>query len=284
MSQEILIRNGEVSLCAQAFGDEGGEPLLLIMGSTASMVWWPDGLMTRLADAGFYAIRFDHRDTGRSTAFQPGTTPYTVHDMADDALAVMDGFGLASAHIAGMSLGGLLAQLIALRNPERVRTLTLIASEIFGDPGMDTQAIDPAILDHFDRVGDVDWSDESSAVDFLATLGALTAQSDRPATPEIHRQRARTEFARARNLPSRFNHAGLDGESEWSNRTADIRQPVLILHGNRDIGVDHAHAEAIARAAPDARLVTLEGAGHDLHPDDWPRIVSEVAAHARAQR
>jgi pimeloyl-ACP methyl ester carboxylesterase len=280
MTGETFIRVRGVRLCAQAFGDPGGEPLVLIMGATASMLWWPDGLMQALADAGFHAVRFDHRDTGRSTSVPPGEAGYTIHDMADDALAVMDGFGMDSAHVAGMSLGGLLGQLIALRDPGRVRTLTLIASEMFGDPGVPTRPIAAEVLDCFGALGEVDWSDRESAAQFLARVSEATCRSARPARGQAHLALARDEFDRAESLLSRFNHASLDGASPWQDRTPEIVAPVLVIHGDRDAVVDPAHAEAVARAAPEARLVMLKGAGHDLHPDDWPRIVAEMTAHA----
>ena len=280
MYEEIFAKNGSIRLCAQAFGDPEGEPLLLIMGATASMLWWPDGLMEALAKAGFYAVRFDHRDTGRSTCVPPGQAAYSIHDMADDALAVMDRFGWDSAHIAGMSLGGLLGQLLALRNPGRVRTLTLIASEIFGDPGVEARPIAPEVLECFNALGEVNWEDRDDATDFLARLSAVTCASARPPRAQAYETLARAEFDRAVSLPSRFNHAGLDGSSPWHGRTDEIRAPVLVIHGDQDAVIDPAHAAAVARTAPDARLVILDGAGHELHPDDWAEIVAQIAAHA----
>ncbi|MGY6662615.1 MAG: alpha/beta fold hydrolase [Glycocaulis sp.] len=280
MQDEIFVDNGSVKICAQGFGDPEGEPLLLIMGATASMLWWPHGLMEAFAKAGFYAVRFDHRDTGRSTCVPPGQAAYSIHDMADDALAVMDRFGWDSAHIAGMSLGGLLSQLIALRNPDRVRTLTLIASEIFGDPGVETRPISPEILDCFNSLGEVDWQDRDSATDFLARLSVVTGSSMRPPRLQAYAELARAEFDRAVNLLSRFNHANLDGASPWADRTHDIRTRVLVIHGDHDIVIDPAHAQAITRATPHSRLIMMEGAGHELHPDDWPEIVAQITDHA----
>lgn len=279
MSSVFTARNGEVDLCVEAFGDPASEPLVLVMGATASMLWWPDELIDALVEERYYVVRFDHRDTGQSTTFPPGSTPYSIHEMADDVLAVMDRCGLAEAHLVGMSLGGLLCQLIALRNGERVRSLTLIASEIFATPETEIRPIDRAILEHVGKLSEIDWESEESAVGFLARLGELSARGDRVLDHDRFLQRARREFARARQLPSMLNHAGLSGNSPWHGRIDEIRQPVLVLHGNRDIAVDPAHAEAIARTAPFARLMLLEGAGHDLHPDDIPLIVAEISKH-----
>jgi pimeloyl-ACP methyl ester carboxylesterase len=123
-----MISNGAIQIAAQCFGSPGNEPVVLVMGATASMLWWPDALCAMLAEAGHYVIRYDNRDTGRSTTGQPGDVAYSVEDMAGDLFAVMDGFGLPTAHVAGMSLGGLIGQVAALQRPQRVRSLTLIGS------------------------------------------------------------------------------------------------------------------------------------------------------------
>lgn len=280
MHGEIFARNGSIRLCAQTSGPPDGEPLLLIMGATASMLWWPDGFVEGLAASGFHAARFDHRDTGRSTSVPSGKADYTVHDMADDALAVMDRLGWESAHIAGMSLGGLLGQLIALRDPDRVRTLTLISSQMFGDPGVETRPIAPEVLELFGKLGDVDWNSRANAVAFLTEMNEATCRSSRAPLTQALADLAAAEFDRAANPSSRFNHAVLDGVSPWADRTGEIQAPVLVIHGDQDVVVDPVHAAAIKRVLPDARIVMLEGAGHELHPDDWPLIIAEMRAHA----
>ena len=118
-----------VSLYTEHVGDRGEPPVLFIMGAMASGVWWPDDFCARLAARGRFVIRYDHRDTGGSTSYEPGSAPYGVVDLADDVVRVLDGYGVRAAHLVGMSLGGFLAQLVALKFKGRVLTLTLIASE-----------------------------------------------------------------------------------------------------------------------------------------------------------
>lgn len=137
---------------------------VIIMGAMSSAVWWPEDFCCQLADPGRYVIRYDHRDTGRSTCYAPGTAASPVEDLADDAVRVLCGHGADSGHFVGMSLDGLLAQLVALKDPERVRSLTLIASGPLAatDPGM--PSMDPAILAHHQRASDLDWTDREAVV------------------------------------------------------------------------------------------------------------------------
>jgi pimeloyl-ACP methyl ester carboxylesterase len=149
---EKVIKCGEVDLVTESFGEPGVPAILLIMGATASMLWWPEEFCERLARAGHFVIRYDNRDTGRSTTIAPGQAAYTIDDMADDAVAILDGYGLKAAHLVGMSLGGMIAQLAALKNPERVQSLTAISSSRFDEDDDSLPPMDPALLEHFGRL------------------------------------------------------------------------------------------------------------------------------------
>src|ERR687891_402724 len=137
-----------ISLHCEAIGDPAAPAVLLIMGAMSSAVWWPEELCRRLAGRGRYVIRYDHRDTGKSTSYAPGEATYTVEGLADDAVAVLDGYGLDRAHLVGISLGGYLAQLVALKYPSRALTLTLIASERLALAGPDLPSVEPSIFDY----------------------------------------------------------------------------------------------------------------------------------------
>jgi pimeloyl-ACP methyl ester carboxylesterase len=126
--ERVVDAGGGASLRAQAFGAAGDPAVLLIAGARASMLGWPDGFCDGLAAAARFAIRYDQRDTGRATAYAPGRPPYGLEDLAADAAAVLDAYGIERAHVAGMGLGGVVAQLVALEHPERVATLTAIGS------------------------------------------------------------------------------------------------------------------------------------------------------------
>ena len=123
---ERMIEANDAELCSEAFGNPGDPPILLVMGMSASMVWWAEEFCERLADERRFVIRYDHRDTGRSVTYPPGYPAYTASDLVRDAIGVLDAYGLAAAHIVGVSMGGALAQLLALDFPDRVLSLVLI--------------------------------------------------------------------------------------------------------------------------------------------------------------
>ncbi|QSQ19134.1 alpha/beta hydrolase [Pyxidicoccus parkwayensis] len=279
MTERMLETRG-IRLCTESFGSPGDPPLVLVMGATATMKWWPDPLVSRLASAGRYVIRYDHRDTGRSTTYPLGTRGYDVDGLADDLVAVLDGYGLASAHLVGMSLGGMLSQIVALKAPERVLSLTLIASEFLGDLGFAPPPLSPALLAHFATVATLDWSNEAAVLDFMVEAGRLNSGGRRPYDAATARRVAAGEFRRAHNLQSMMNHATvLAGGAQWYGRTQELRAPLLVIHGALDPVVPHVHGAALARTVPGARLVTLEDAGHELHEADWPTLVESILAH-----
>lgn len=127
MSDKIVKVNG-IDICSESFGDPSNPAILLIMGATCSMVYWDEEFCQRLADTGRYVIRYDNRDVGRSVVYEPGSSNYTVIDMANDAAGLLDAYNIEQANIVGMSLGGMIAQVLATRHPQKVLTLTLIAS------------------------------------------------------------------------------------------------------------------------------------------------------------
>ena len=135
------------ALFTESFGDSNAPPVLLIMGAMASGVWWPSSFCVQLASRGRFVVRYDHRDTGRSRSYGPGGATYTTETLADDALSVLDAYNIESAHLVGMSLGGYLSQLLALKAPQRVRTLTLVASEWLAPKDPSMHAIDTRLLE-----------------------------------------------------------------------------------------------------------------------------------------
>ncbi|HUH21435.1 MAG TPA: alpha/beta fold hydrolase, partial [Gaiellaceae bacterium] len=114
-----MIKANGVDLCTEAFGDPADPAILLVMGVGGSMLWWEEGFCRLLAEAGRFVIRYDHRDTGRSVTYEPGAPEYTEADLVADAVGVLDAYGIAAAHVVGVSAGGAFAQLLALAFPER---------------------------------------------------------------------------------------------------------------------------------------------------------------------
>jgi pimeloyl-ACP methyl ester carboxylesterase len=275
---ETLLRTNGVEICAESFGDPSNPTLLLIMGASASMTWWDRGFCERLAARDRRVIRFDHRDVGRSTAYPPGEVHYDVLDMMEDAIGVLDAYGVNAAHWVGMSLGGMIAQLAAMRRPERVTSITAIASGVWADRP-DLPGIDPTILAYHARATTVDWQDPLQTRDYLVGGWRLLNGPRHPFDEEQAKELAEIEMRRARSLLSMFNHAQLGGGEELYGRVGEIRAPALVIHGTADPVLPYPHGQALAAAIPGARLLTLEGAGHEIHRDDWTVIVDAIVEH-----
>ena len=165
MAERTIEGNG-VQLCAEPFGDAAHPPILLIMGSGSSMLWWEADFCRMLAGGGRYVIRYDHRDTGGSTSYPPGEPGYTGDDLVADAAAIIAGLGLRRAHVVGQSAGGALAQVLALDHPERVASLTLVATSPAG-PDADLPAMSDEAGAAFAAIAEPDWSDRAAVIDHL---------------------------------------------------------------------------------------------------------------------
>ena len=269
----------QVTLYSEAFGSPKDCPILLIMGAMSSAVWWPKDFCQQLADAGRYVIRYDHRDTGGSTCYAPGETRYLVEDLADDAVKVLDGYGIDSAHLVGMSLGGYLSQLIALKYSDRVRSLTLIASERLANTDPEMPPMHPSILEYHRRAGELDWSDRAAVVDYQIGAWRLLSGSAHAFDEAAIRELAAADFDRTPNLLTMFNHAALSGGDKWLGRLDEISVPTLIIHGTEDPALPYANAVALQSAIRNSRLLPLAGSGHELHRGDWSVIVTAINEH-----
>ena len=276
------VRHGAVRLATEAFGDPEHPPVLLIMGAMASMLWWPDELCRALAGSGRFVVRYDNRDVGQSTTGPSGEPGYTIDDMAEDAVAVLDGYGLPRAHLVGMSLGGMIAQIVALRHPIRVASVTAIASARVDEDDPDLPPIDPRLLEHFAGASGLDWSDRAAVVAFQVESLRISAGPAAAFDAERARRLAEREYDRAIDPQSAMNHAMLSGGEGCRGRLGAIRAPFLVIHGRHDPILSFAHALRLAEAVPGSRLVALEEAGHELNERDWDRITAEIHAHSRA--
>jgi len=277
MSEEIRRING-VEICTENFGSPADPCILLIMGASASMVWWDKEFCIRLAAKGRFVLRYDNRDVGRSTCYPPGEIHYSIHDLVDDAVGVLDSYGIERAHFVGMSLGGMIAQVAALKYPNRVLSITAIASGIFDDRP-ELPSIAEEILTYHARAAEIDWGNEESVKAYLVGGWKLLNGTRHAFNEKQAMALAGEEIGRANNLPSMFNHARITGGEELYGKVSDLRIPLLVIHGTKDPVLPYPHGEALANAVPGARLVTLEGAGHEIHKDDWERVISEILAH-----
>jgi pimeloyl-ACP methyl ester carboxylesterase len=265
-------------ICAQAIGDRGDPAILLIAGAASSMDWWDDELCHRLAGRGRMVARFDHRDTGRSTAYPPGAPGYDGADLVRDVVAVLDALAIARAHVVGLSMGGGIAQRLALDHRDRIATLTLISTTSIGPareglPGM-TEALRATLADEDPAP---EWDDRDAVVDHIVD-GA------RPyAGPEFDEAWTRAVAERAYDrsddmAASLANHWLLDpGPSERADLGALEGLPTLVLHGTADPLFPPAHGRALADEIPGARLVELDGVGHEPPPPrTWDLVVDAL--------
>lgn len=274
MTEQIIMIN-KVEICTECFGDPKDPAVLLIMGAMSSLDWWDEEFCRRLAGQGRFVIRYDHRDLGRSAIYEPGTSNYTITDLADDAVGVLDAYSIKQAHIVGMSMGGMIGQILALKYPERVFTLTLIASSVFGTEMEKLPPMDQSILDHHAKSADIDWSNRQEVITYLAE-GWRKLAGSKPFEQKRMYKLAEREADRAKQLPSRFNHAMLQGGEVYYDRMGEISVPVLIIHGTEDPALPFEHGLALAKAIPHAELVTLYGSGHEIHREDWNQIIDSV--------
>jgi pimeloyl-ACP methyl ester carboxylesterase len=278
---EKIIKINEIDICTESFGNSEDPAVLLIMGAMCSMVYWDEEFCQQLADTGRYVIRYDNRDVGRSTTYEPGSSHYTVVDMADDAVGVLDAYHIDEAHIVGMSLGGMIAQIIALRNPQRVLSITLIASGIFGseDNNRNLPPIDEKILAYHANGAKLNWSDEESVANYLVAGSALLCGSKNKFDEKRTYKQVEKEIKRANNLLSSFNHSLLKGDDSYEGKLKGINIPTLVIHGTEDTVLPYEHGLALVNEIPHALLLPLEGSGHEIHCDDWVHIINAISNH-----
>ncbi|MET7334454.1 alpha/beta hydrolase [Nonomuraea sp. NPDC005650] len=278
---EQLLKINGVELCAQTFGDPAAPALLLIGGAEASMDWWDDEFCERLAAGGRHVIRYDTRDTGRSTTFPPGEPPYGSDALLDDAVGLLDELGIAAAHIVGVSMGGGIAQHLAVHHPGRVASLTLIATSPGGpgDPNRpDLPPMSAELAKRFAEGGDEtpDWSDREAVIAYY-TDGERTFAGTIPVDEERLRRVVGRVWDRGPSLASAQNHWQLAGGEPVRARLGEIAVPTLVLHGTADPLLPYGHGEALAREIPGARLVPLEGMGHQMPPPElWDIAIAEI--------
>ncbi len=290
-----------VELCYQTFGNPDGDPLLLVMGLGGPMTWWDAELCEMLAEAGFHVARFDNRDTGRSSrmegrvtrgqlarsfAGRGGRPPYDLTDMANDAFGLMDHLGWDSAHVAGVSMGGMIVQTMAIEQPRRVRSLTSIMSTLgkrtvgWQHPSLLPMLIAPRAAGREAYV--------ASSAKMWGVIGS-------PAYPKHEdkiRERAEETFDRGVSASGVLRQmAAILNQPNRSRSLASLRIPAAVVHGTADKMVHVSGGRATARAIPGAELLVIEGMGHDMPPELFEtltdiirRTADRAGRSARAHR
>jgi len=276
------------------FGDRRGRPLLLIMGLGTQMIAWEEDFCRQLADRGQFVIRFDNRDVGLSTKFKAAgvpnvlkamaaaargeevKAPYTLEDMAEDTVGLLDVLGLATAHVCGASMGGMIAQTIAIRHPERLRSLISIMSST-GNPKLPQAK--PEVMQVLLKPAPAER--EAFIEHMLKTWRTIAG----PGFPfDDDRMRAQM----ARSFDRCFCPAGtvrqlmaIIAQGNRKPALASVRVPTLVIHGADDPLVPVAAGRDTAEAIPGAELLIFKGMGHDLPPALWPKLVEAISAHTQ---
>jgi pimeloyl-ACP methyl ester carboxylesterase len=286
--EQMAPANG-IELAYQEMGDADGEPLLLVMGLATQMLAWDEGFCGMLVDRGFRIVRFDNRDIGRSTKIESAgmpsrvdmmsgrraTAPYLLRDMAADTIGLMDHLGIDSAHVVGASMGGMIAQTLAIEYPERVRSMVSIMSTTGSRwTGLPSWKAMGVLLGRPPK-------GREAAVERAIKTFSVIGSPGYPLDEERLRDVAGRSYDRGHSAAGvlRQLHAiTASGDRTQALRGVDV--PAAVIHGKRDPLVRPAGGRATARAIPGARLKMIDGMGHDLPRDLWPTFVEEIAANA----
>lgn len=264
-----------LSLHVETFGRTDDPPLLLIAGLGAQCINYPDPWCAQFADLGLFVVRFDNRDIGLSDRFDG---EYTLADMADDAVGVLDALGLDSAHVWGSSMGGMIAQTMAIASPQRVRSLISVQSTP-GDPSVgqsDPEAL-AAIISTFAPA-----ADRSAAIDAAVELSRVLINNDDVFDRQLQVERAEAAYDRSSDRSGVARQAGaVIGATDRSAGLAALDVATLVIHGNRDPLIDISGGRRTAELVSNARFVEVDGMGHDLTPCFWKIFTDAVAEHLR---
>ncbi|GGO89549.1 alpha/beta hydrolase [Nocardioides phosphati] len=286
VSEELFAPAGPgQELCYQTFGDPSGEPLLLVMGLSGPMTWWPVEFCEGLVRAGFFVIRYDNRDVGRSfrasgrvhrgdlvKAFlgRPVDAPYTLADMAGDGMAVLDHLGIDRADVCGMSMGGMIVQTMALEHPGRVRSVTSVMSTTGSRRvGWQHPSLLPRLLRSPGR-------GREAYAEATATFWSYIGSPGYPTDREEVRQRALETYDRGISASGVLRQMmAILTQPNRTSRLAAVEAPMTVIHGRADKMVHVSGGRATAKAAG-ADLLLIEGMGHDLPRELWPEITDAI--------
>ncbi|OUM02601.1 alpha/beta fold hydrolase [Variovorax sp. JS1663] len=292
----LFARSNGIELAYDSFGDPDAQPLLLIMGLGTQMIAWDEAFCEQLAARGYRVIRFDNRDIGQSTrltaagipdigallaqalagvATDPARVPYTLTDMADDAVGLLDALGIASAHIVGASMGGAIAQEIALRHPRRVRTLVSIMATSGGS------GLPPPRPEALQVLMTPAPTDRDGYIARQQQVMKILRAGDDPEEEALDAARAQRAFERGLNPPGYARQlAAIIASGSRRERLSLLRTPTLVIHGDADPLVPIECGMDVARSVPGARMVTIPNMGHALPKQTWAPVIDAIADHA----
>lgn len=289
MNVRTAAANG-IEIAYETFGDPTAPPIVLVMGLGTQMLAWPDEMCAALADEGFFVVRFDNRDAGLSTHLdgvrapsvadvltRRARPPYSIADMADDAIGLCDAIGLQQVHLVGASMGGFIAQTAAVRHPRRIRSLTLImtstGSKLVGNPK-------PALFSRLTkrRIATDRVQAQAAALETFRIIGSRGFAFDEEYLSDL----AGRSYDRAYDPGGYLRQlAAIMAQPNRTSQLRRIRVPSLVIHGLHDPLVAPSGGLAAARQLANAKFVGYSGMGHDLPRELWPDFVDEISTLAK---
>ncbi len=290
MTEQFCDVGRGITLCYETYGDPADPPVVLVMGLATQMIAWHEEFCEQLADRGFYVVRFDNRDIGRSThlGFRPptmgqmlrrrvGPEQYSLSDMAEDTAGLIRELEIAPAHVVGASMGGMIGQVLAAEHPEVVRSLTSIMSTTgsrwHGQPAL---SVYKYLLRPPPR-------DREGYVERAAEVFGLVGSTGFPRDESYIRERAARSYDRSYDVRAGGRQLGaIVASADRTEQLRTIRAPTLVIHGTVDKMIKPSGGRATAKAIPGARLLEIEGMGHDLPRGVWPQILDAISEHSRA--
>jgi pimeloyl-ACP methyl ester carboxylesterase len=273
--------NGNCDIWYETFGDATKPALLLINGLGSQSINYQDAWCEKFAAEGFFVLRFDNRDVGLSTSFEdaplgPDGHAYLVSDMANDAISVLDAEGIVWAHVMGLSMGGMIAQVLAIEHSDRLRSMTSIMSSsgepdwgkptdcalalLTAPPASDRESFIRAHIEGLKEWGSPEFADEAR----------WTADAERAFDRSFRPTGSGRQFTAIRSSPPR------------ADRLPFVTVPTLVIHGDKDTLIDQSGGRRVAELIPDARFELIEGMGHDYPPQLWDRWVGLVTSFCRS--
>ncbi|WP_199433495.1 alpha/beta fold hydrolase [Qaidamihabitans albus] len=277
---EKLLGSNGVELCVETFGDPANPAILLIDGAAASMLWWEAELCERIAAAGRFVIRYDNRDTGRSTCYPPGRPGYSFTDLAGDALGILDALAIERAHLVCRSMSGGIGLIVGVDHPERVASLTFVCTST-GAEGLPP----PSAALAEQTPADPDLADTAAVVDFVVASEKACSGGSPYFDEAATRALVRRDVARTRSIAATLtNHYAMKFDGPVRGGFDTIEAPTLVVHGDHDPLFPLPHGEALRDAIPGAELVILKGAGHGVPRPVWDVFVAALVRHTAGGR
>jgi pimeloyl-ACP methyl ester carboxylesterase len=285
---ERFVSAGEIQLRTESFGEPNYPAVLLVMGAWNQGIMWPDEFCVEIAEHGYYVVRYDHRDTGQSSAVDFKAKPYDLDALARDAVSVLDGHNIGKAHVVGMSMGGFIAQLLVLDHPDRILTLTPIMSSpdqrgtiaaLLGQPtsGYELSPPSPEVQAHFARMRQSPPNSLEEAVENTVESWRIVNGSGMDFDEAWTRRLVERSWARVKNPVSASNHSlAMAASPSRADRLHGIKAPTLVIHGQHDPLLPLDHGVALAERIPHAKLAVIPDMGHMLRLALCGRIAKAV--------